>query len=351
MHRRDVDLDVDRRVSALRLGHGLGHWNRHRHRAGRIGARRRGRRGCRRRGDSHETSVMLRLRGRRERGQRNGDREQYARADQCGARAEWLTLHAGLQDGEDATFECGALREGQRERGCALRGDRLHHGEQLRGVRRRRGAGAEHQVVAGALGLDALPARDAPDQRMKPVQRADHLAQQVGARVAAAHVRELVQQHDAALLIGPRAGIGRQDDDGAAQAEGHRNRGPRTLEQAHRLVYAELGRGVIEIDPEGVVGHRRGAAEQAQERDAREQQAPGDQRDADQPPVTEKRGRGRQRPGRVRSAWGVGRGRDGRRTCRGQVRDRSRDRSIGHRRRTFRASHAPRPTSHVRHYA
>ena len=81
-----------------------------------------------------------------------------------------------------------------------------HHArdlEQLIGVVGAARAGGEHEVVARALALGAHVPRRHPRQRIEPVQRARDLRDHVRQAVAALHVRELVQQHDAQPLGRP----------------------------------------------------------------------------------------------------------------------------------------------------
>ena len=120
----------------------------------------------------------------------------------------------------------GASHRDARQRGRTCRAQPARDVEQMRGIDRRRGAGAQHVIVAGALALLAEPRRRQPHERVEPVHRAGDPRDQLNQEVMPFHVRELVQQHIAAPLGRPGIGFGRQQDGGATHPPRHRHRRP-----------------------------------------------------------------------------------------------------------------------------
>ena len=73
-------------------------------------------------------------------------------------------------------------------------------------------AAVQHRIVARVLALLAQALRGEPDERVEPVRRPQTFGGHLREPVAAADVRELVQEHDAHAIVGPLARRCRQDD-------------------------------------------------------------------------------------------------------------------------------------------
>ncbi len=104
--------------------------------------------------------------------------------------------------------------------------------EQFLGVVRTAGPAGEHQVVTGAFALRPHVPRGHPHKRIEPMQRACELRDDMRQAVAALHVRQLVQQHDAQPLERPPVGVFRHENRRRENAGRHRHRRPRAFEEA-----------------------------------------------------------------------------------------------------------------------
>ena len=153
-------------------------------------------------------------RGRRIRGRAREDRDddQSARAERGEPPSrEWRTGTAGREECADPLRDLRGLCHRERA-GRHVRMQRRERQEVL-GVARWPCAGIEHQIIRGELALDAKAARRDPRERVEPMHRACDLRDRMCQAVASCDVSELVQEHDAAALLGPRLRFARQQDD------------------------------------------------------------------------------------------------------------------------------------------
>ena len=161
--------------------------------------------------------------------------------------------------------------------------------EQLLGVVRTASAAGEHQVVTGALALRPHVPRGHPYERVEPVQRACELRDDVRQTVAALHVRQFVQQHDAQTLEWPAVGVFRHQNRRREDAGGHRHRCTRAFEEAQPPGDAELG---CELHGEGqprCVDNADGSTRHPLHRDEAEEQPRDDSDGANGPDCAEER--------------------------------------------------------------
>jgi hypothetical protein len=108
---------------------------------------------------------------------------------------------------------------GHRDRGRDVAMRAARDREQVLGVARRARAAAQNRVVGGELALDAQPSRRQPRERVHPLHGQRELRDRVRDAVAPAHVRELVQQHDAPALGVPARRGARDHDDRRDRAD------------------------------------------------------------------------------------------------------------------------------------
>ena len=130
----------------------------------------------------------------------------------------------GIKNRDQASFEL--RRSCHRDGGGGSRGLGLHSAcdlQQMRSVIDGVGARREHQIIGGAFALAEECAPGAPRQRIPPVERQGRPRQKVGGGIAAAHMRELVQQHDPAAVFTPIRGARGHQHGGPQHAEGHRH--------------------------------------------------------------------------------------------------------------------------------
>ena len=180
-------------------------------------------------------------------------------------RRERRAVARGVEDREQPVLQLPRARHAERGRGRRHRAERSREIEEVTGVLARARAGREHQVVARQLALRAQPPRRPPDARVRPVQRARQGGESLHEAVAPRDVRQLVQQHGAAAVVGPRVG-------GCGQHEGrtpgpvrHRHQLAGALQQPHRPSDARLPRRFVEeAPPRRVVDLTRGARQAPQ---------------------------------------------------------------------------------------
>jgi hypothetical protein len=118
--------------------------------------------------------------------------------------------------------------------------------QQLFGVVRTARADAQHQVVAGALALDAQPPRGEPRQRMEPVERARHVGERLGQAVEPLDVCQLVGEHRAPALVAPFVAVFREQHGGPEHSQRHRHRARPAAQQPHRPRQTEPARHLVE---------------------------------------------------------------------------------------------------------
>ena len=118
----------------------------------------------------------------------------------------------GVEDGEEAAFEFLAACHGECHGGCRGGADGAHDVEQVFRVVGRAGAAGEGEVIACAFAFGAEAFGGHPDERVEPVYRADERPSMWPREVAAAHVRELVEQYGLAAVERPRFRFGGQHD-------------------------------------------------------------------------------------------------------------------------------------------
>ena len=94
-----------------------------------------------------------------------------------------------------------------------------------------RNALSQHEVVGRELALATEPCADHPGERVEPPDTAQRFGRQLQQPVAAARVRELVQQHDAHPLCRPLGRRRRQHDDRPPPAPCRHQAGERSEHQ------------------------------------------------------------------------------------------------------------------------
>ena len=222
----------------------------------------------------------LHRRNRDDQHREDGGGGQRARPGQSAAR------HAGIENRHQPALELRALRHRQARAGQDGReAAGAHHAgdvEQLVGVVGAARARGEHEIVAGTLALGAQAPRRHPGQRVEPVGRAGDLRDEVGQAVAALHVRELVQQHDAEAMRRPGVGVGRHQHRRAEDSPRHRHRGRAGPQEADAREPEAAGERLRLREP-GRVGHRRRAARHPEDRRETEEHAPEDRGRAGKP--------------------------------------------------------------------
>ena len=107
-----------------------------------------------------------------------------------------------------------------------------------------RNAPSQHEVVGRVLALAAEPGTDRPRQRVEPPDTTQRFGRHLQHPVAAAHVRELVQQHDVHPLRRPLGRRHRQHDDRPAPAPRRHQTRTRTQEQVDAASQAARPREV-----------------------------------------------------------------------------------------------------------
>ena len=173
--------------------------------------------------------------------------------------------------------------------------------EQLIGVVGAARARRQHEIVARALALGAQLARRHPRERIEPVRGAGELRDEVRQAVAALHVRELVQQHDADAMRRPGVGVGGHQHRRTEDAPRHRHRRRRGCAGNGRRQAKVRGERPRLRQPRRR-GDRRRAARHPLDRKQPEQHAREDQRRASGPdherdrPATRAARRTAQRP-------------------------------------------------------
>ena len=113
-------------------------------------------------------------------------------------------------------------------------------------------AGAEHAVVAGGLLLGPQAVQAPPRQRMEPQHAPGEFADELRGDIPAPDMGELVEQHDAQPLLGPRSRPLRQEHDRPPPSPCHRDDRRSGQERPHAAPDAALVGEFLE--------ERRGAA-------------------------------------------------------------------------------------------
>ena len=81
-----------------------------------------------------------------------------------------------------------------------------------------------------------------PGQRIPPIQNQRQAREHLRGHVATAHVRQFVQQHDAAQFAAPTGGVAGHEYGRAQDAEGHRHASGGGFQHLHRVPDAESAR-------------------------------------------------------------------------------------------------------------
>lgn len=92
------------------------------------------------------------------------------------------------------------------------------------GIVARRRTGGQYEVIACALSLGHHTPGGDPYKRVEPIEGAGDLGEELGQRIAAAEVGQLVQQDDAAAIGRPVFGFDRQQQTRAKDTPGHWHR-------------------------------------------------------------------------------------------------------------------------------
>ncbi len=187
-------------------------------------------------------SARRRRNGRRGARQRNQQRGRERRPRDAHAHRRHAPVARGIEHGEHAAFELSWTRHADREGRRPMAAERVRDLEQMAGILTRPGARRDHAVVARQLALDAQAARDPPGGRMEPVDRAGRERQRLREAIVPRDVRQLVKDHGASSVLGPRVGHGRDQDGRPARAEGHRHAALAAAKQANGTIDAQAAR-------------------------------------------------------------------------------------------------------------
>ena len=170
-------------------------------------------------------------------------REQQARRDGYArdiATRRWRpSVAAGVEGGQYATFELSSAGHADREGRRAVAAEAVRDLEQMAGVIASRSPRRNHTVVAGELSFDAQTSRNPPHRWMEPVHRAGREREHLRQAIVASDVRQFVQDHRAAPVLGPCVPGRRDQDCRPAGAEGHRHALLTAAKESHRTTDAE----------------------------------------------------------------------------------------------------------------
>jgi hypothetical protein len=189
--------------------------------------------------------------------QHDGHQHHRGRGRRGHAARQALSLAGGVEDRQQPPLELRGPRHRERPGRSARAARAARELEQLVGVVRPVRAGAEHEVVARALALDAQPPGRNPCERVEPVDGARGVRERLGQAIVALDVAELVREHGAPLLARPGLGVLGQQHRGMEQAGGHRHAARASAQQAHGARQLDrLGHFLDELGP-GRRGERR----------------------------------------------------------------------------------------------
>ena len=176
-------------------------------------------------------------------GKRRDHRHRGHRGDpDCGP-SRAFSIDFGIENGDQPPFKLRPPRHRDRRPAEGWRGLGIARDfEQVSGIIRGAGARIQHQIVGSALALFEEFTPGQPRERIPPVQRERRPCEQMRGDIAAAHVRELMQQHDAAPLFGPIHGVGGHENRRPKDAERHRHAAGARFENFHAIPNAEHSR-------------------------------------------------------------------------------------------------------------